>query len=108
MRGKEFNFEKSLKIIKKAIQENGLQEDMVLNTLLTEFIRLKKVCDELYAKIDEVGVCYEEETFKGRKAFKQNPLVNEYVKAHKTLVATGSELEKYIEKLGTTKEEYDL
>lgn len=106
---KEFDFEKALAKIMQAAIENGMQDDVIFNTLIKEFQRMKKVCDDLYAKIEEVGVCYEEETFKGRVTFKGNPLVNEYVKAHKTLVATCTELNKILAIVQKSEdEEYDL
>lgn len=101
-----FDFEKAYQEILDKAKDNGMADDMVFQTLMKEFKRMKQVCDELYTKIEEVGVCYQEETFKDRQVFKSNPLTKEYVSAHKTLVSTCGELNEMLAKVSTSKNDW--
>lgn len=103
---KEFDFEKAYQEILQQAEENGAENDMVFQTLMREFKRMKKVCDELYTKLDEVGIAYQEVGSMGQTTFKSNPLVNEYVKAHKTLVSTCASLKDYLDKFKMANDDF--
>lgn len=105
---KEFDFEKAYQDILDRAMACGKADDMVFQTLMREFKRMKNVCDQLYKGIEENGVSLEQPNTNGDIIFKANPLTNEYVKAHKTLVSTSSELNKLLLDINGEEEDYAL
>lgn len=103
---KEFDFEKSYNEILVKAENAGLSDDAVFQTMMKEFKRMKNICDELYKGIEEQGVSYVEETFKGRETFKSNPLTNDYVKAHRILVSTCGEIRKILANISTNEDDW--
>lgn len=89
----EFNFEKAYQEILDEAKKVGMDQDVTFQTLMKEFRRMKYVCDRLYEALEKCDLVYEEESFKGRMVTKTNPIVKEYVQAHKVLVSTSETLQ---------------
>lgn len=102
---KEFDFEKVYNEILERAKDSGMSDDMVFQTLMKEFYRMKNVCDQLYKGIEETGVSIHQPNTNGAIILKANPLTNEYVKAHKTLVSTATELNELLENINGEDEE---
>lgn len=98
----EFDFEKSYQDLMNQAKDSGLWNDMVFQTLMKEFKRLKNVCDLLYKQVDSLGVSYTEVGSMGQTTLKSNPATKEYVTAHKTLVNTCSALKEMLAKVGNS------
>lgn len=95
MKTKEFNFEEAYAQILKDAEEAGLADDVVFRTTVKEFKRMKDLCDKIYDGIDDVSL--EGVGSKGQTVFKSNPLIKDYVSAHKALIGTCTELRKMLE-----------
>lgn len=98
---KEFNFDVAYEEYMKKAEQLGLADDIVFNTQMKEFKRMKIICDELYKGIEENGVAFVEESFKGRSVYKSNPLTKDYVSAHKTLILTSAQIAKLLANFGS-------
>ena len=105
MAKKEFNFEVAYEEYMKRAEKVGLSDDIVINTQMKEFKRLKAICDELYQGIEANGIAFIEPNSRGKDVYKPNPLVKEYVSAHKVLISTSSQIEKLLANFGTAKED---
>lgn len=93
---KEFDFEKAYEDLLTRADEVGMSDDVIFQTLMKEFKRMKNICDKLYAGIEQDGVSFIGEGSMGQEVYKSNPLVKDYVSAHKTLVSTCGELNKLL------------
>lgn len=103
---KDFDFEKAYKDFMKSAKENGLTKDIKFNTLMEEFKRIKKICDDLYEKINEKGVCFVETGSMGQESFKSNPLNKDYISAQKNLLATFSAINDLLAKVPQTQDDW--
>lgn len=101
----EFNFDVAYEDYMKRAEELGLADNIVFNTQMKEFKRIKNVCDELYKGIEENGVAFVEKNSRGCDVYKANPLTKDYVSAHKTLILTSAQIEKLLANFGSTKED---
>lgn len=102
---KEFDFEKAYEEYMKKAEQLGLADNLVFNTQMKEFKRMKTVCDELYHGIEENGVAFIEENSRGKEVYKANPLTKDYVSAHKTLILTSATIEKLLANFGSSTED---
>ena len=96
---KEFDFEKSYREFMKQAEDNGLSDNMMFQTLMKEFKRIKEICDSLYKGIEEIGAAFVEEVSKGQQVYKTNPCIKDYVSAHKTLVSTSESIKNLLAKV---------
>lgn len=102
---KEFDFDTSYQALLDKAEELGVSEDLIFQTLLKEFKRMKKVCDDLYNGIEENGMIYVVEQ-RGQEMLKSNPLTKEYVSAHKTLVLTCGSIQKLLANISTSNDDW--
>lgn len=105
MTKKEFNFDVAYEEYLKKAEQLGLADSIVFNTQMKEFQRMKKVCDELYRGIEENGVSIIQPNSSGKDVYKANPLVKDYVSAHKTLILTSTTIEKLLANFDTSNED---
>lgn len=101
-----FDFDKAYKEFSKLADSGGLKDDLSFQTVFKEFKRMKLVCDEMYTKIEEVGVSYQEEGSKGQITYKTNPLNKEYISAHKALVGTCETLKRMSENVNKVEDNW--
>lgn len=105
MAKKEFNFDVAYEEYMKKAEQIGLADDIVFNTQMKEFKRIKNICDELYKGIEENGVSFIEQNSRGHDVYKANPLTKDYVSAHKTLILTSAQIEKLLANFGSAQED---
>lgn len=98
---KEFNFDEAYNSIMEQAKRVGMDNDMVFQTQMKEFKRMKIMCDRLWESIEHSEVAYIEVGTKGQDIFKSNPLNKEYVSAHKTLISTSQAIKETLAKVGT-------
>lgn len=104
---KEFDFDKAYKDFMEKAENAGISNDMLFQTMMKEFKRLKQLSDEFYAGIEKMGVSYVEAGSKGQPTFKANPLNKDYLNANKALVLTCEKIGDYLEKVPMTTEDND-
>lgn len=96
MEEKEFDFEKSYNDILERAKENEMYDDMIFQTLMREFKRVKELCDRMVEELNETQIASEQEGSKGQYTYKSNPVIKDYIAAHKALVSTSVQLEKML------------
>lgn len=98
---KEFNFEKAYDTLMKDAKKNGYQDDMVFNTLIKEFKRVKILCDRLSEEIEANKIMFKDEGSKGQTVHKTNPAIKDYLASEKALVTTSQALKDYLDNITT-------
>lgn len=100
MEEKEFDFEKSYNDILEKSKEVGMYDDMVFQSLMKEFKRVKLLCDRMDEELNEQPVASEQEGSKGQYTYKSNPVIKDFLAAQKNLVNICNALEKKLANVG--------
>lgn len=94
----ESEFEK----VEKVIENNeDLKQDEVIQTLVTEYRRLKTLSNRIYKEIDRDGVSITTEGSQGQMVYKSHPLLKDYANISSKLVTTCSALKDLVAKQTT-------
>lgn len=93
----EFDFDASAQKLIEFAELCGVADDGKFKTIFLEWCRMKKLCDRLFKEIEDGDVVESAISKKGAETFKSNPLIKDYTNAHKTLVATTTSLQKYLD-----------
>lgn len=98
----EFDFEKSYNDILEQAKTNGLENDLVFQTLIKEFRRMKELCDRMTEEIDRQPIADMVEGSKGQYQYKSNPVIKDYISGHKALVSTSAALKELLANVNTS------
>lgn len=101
METKEFNFEEAYNAILKRAESCGMSEDMIFQTTMKEFRRMKELCDRMAEDIEMSRISDDEMGSKGQYTHKTNPVIRDYVTAHKALISTSMALKEMLAKVGS-------
>lgn len=93
----EFDFDAYAEKLLEQAELCGVAEDGKFKTIFLEWCRMKVVCDKLFKEISEGDVLETATNKKGVSTVKANPCIKDYTNAHKTLVATTTSLQKYMD-----------
>lgn len=103
-----FDFDKSYEELLEKAQSIGFDKDMVFQTTMKEYKRLKLLCDRMVEEIDSQPIADMQEGSKGNLQYKSNPVIKDYISGHKALVSTGITLSKMLEGVLTSSNTDDL
>lgn len=101
----DFDFDTYVARTLEAAEKGGISENITFKSIFNEFVRMKRICDRLYAALDEDDVYKEGLGSRNQEVYKSNPLIKDYINAHKTLVSTASALQKFLDNVATEEED---
>lgn len=105
MKEKEFDFDKSYEDLLQEAEKVGKRDDVLFQTLMKEFSRVKVLCDRMNKELENGEIAGMSVGSRGNEVYKSNPVIKDYISAHKALVATSLSIHKMLADFETAENE---